>query len=268
MTPCLRIVSATAYHHNVRGIDDVARPLMAAAHKRGGSAFASSSSASFSSPPLLSSSSSSSSPALCLLGSKRRRRSGGGHFEPQREDAIAAVLGSKDWRLAATPTSEAALQSVESIMTRGEIITVSPEDSLDHALELLVQHHVTGLPVVDTQGGVVGVVSDFDLLALEGVTTEEKARGFFPKADADWNSFFEVQKFVEKNKGRTVQDVMTSNPVSVTPQSSIEDAANLLLRLKIRRLPVVDSKGRLVGILTRSNIIKAAWEARRIVERK
>jgi CBS domain-containing protein len=130
------------------------------------------------------------------------------------------------------------------------------------ALELLVEHHVTGLPVIDEAGSVVGVVSDFDLLALEGVTTAEKAKGLFPEAGADWSSFFEVQKLVEKNKGKTVGDVMTSDPVCVRPATTIEDAANLLLRMKIRRLPVVDERGRLVGILTRSNIIKAAWEAR------
>lgn len=60
---------------------------------------------------------------------------------------------------------------------------------------------MTGLPVVDTDNVVVGVVSDFDLLALEGVTTADKAKGFFPEAGTDWNSFYEVQKLVAKNAG-------------------------------------------------------------------
>ena len=70
------------------------------------------------------------------------------------------------------------------------------------ALELLVEFHVTGLPVVDVHNVVVGVVSDFDLLALEGLTAKEKARGFFPEAETDWNSFFEIQKLVSKNAGK------------------------------------------------------------------
>jgi len=61
----------------------------------------------------------------------------------------------------------------------------------------------------------------------------------------------------------SVGDVMTADPVCVTPETSIEEAANLLLRRKIRRLPVVDQSGVLVGIITRSNVIKAAWEARK-----
>lgn len=64
----------------------------------------------------------------------------------------------------------------------------------------------------------------------------------------------------------SVGDVMTSDPVCVRPTTSIEDAANLLLRKKIRRLPVVDERCRLLGIITRSNIIKAAWEARKAAQ--
>lgn len=194
----------------------------------------------------------------------------GGTARRQHVPSFPGVVPMKHRRMniirMAASSAETRIENVGQIMTRGGILTVSPEDTLDHALEILVEHHVTGLPVVDAQGQVVGVVSDFDLLALEGVTKEEKARGFFPEAGSDWKAFFELQKFVEKNKGKTVQDVMTSNPICVGPHSSIEDAANLLLRMKIRRLPVVDDQGYLVGILTRSNIIKAAWEARKIQE--
>jgi CBS domain-containing protein len=61
----------------------------------------------------------------------------------------------------------------------------------------------------------------------------------------------------------SVGDVMTSDPVCVRAYTSVEDAANLLLRRRLRRLPVVDADGRLLGLITRSNIIKAAWELRR-----
>lgn len=148
-------------------------------------------------------------------------------------------------------------------MTQGNILTCSPETLLDDALELLVEHHVTGLPVVNAANVVVGVVSDFDLLALEGVSAKEKAQGFFPEASADWNSFYEIGKLVAKNQAKNVGDVMTADPITVRPETSIEGAANLLLRRKIRRLPVVDASGALVGIITRSNVIKAAWEARK-----
>ncbi|KAI8103393.1 hypothetical protein M9435_004732 [Picochlorum sp. BPE23] len=154
-------------------------------------------------------------------------------------------------------------KTVDEIMTTGRIVTCSPDTSLDDALELIVEHHVTGLPVVDEENRVVGIISDFDLLALEGVSEEEKTGGLFPTADKDWNSFFEVQKLVEKNAGTTVSDVMTTDPVCVRALTSIPSAAHLLLHKRIRRLPVTDDEGRLIGIITRSNIIKAAWESRK-----
>ncbi len=61
----------------------------------------------------------------------------------------------------------------------------------------------------------------------------------------------------------SVSDVMTVDPVCVRAQTSIPSAAHLLLHKRIRRLPVTDEEGRLIGIITRSNIIKAAWESRK-----
>lgn len=157
-----------------------------------------------------------------------------------------------------------AMATVESIMTKGDnIITCSPDTLIDDALELIVQHEITGLPVIDPETNkVVGIISDFDLLTLEGVSEEEKSGGLFPAADKDWNSFFAVQKYVEKNKGTTVSDVMTTEPVCVRMETSVSSAAHLLLHKRIRRLPVIDANGCLVGIITRSNIIKAAWKSR------
>ena len=61
---------------------------------------------------------------------------------------------------------------------------------------------MTGLPVLDGEGVVVGVVSDFDLLALEGLTAQDKTGGLFPETTTEWSSFFEVQKLLIKNAGK------------------------------------------------------------------
>ena len=65
---------------------------------------------------------------------------------------------------------------------------------------------------------------------------------------------------------RSVGDVMTYDPICVRTEMSVEDAANLLLRMKIRRLPVVDERGRLLGIISRGNIIRAALEHRKTIK--
>lgn len=152
--------------------------------------------------------------------------------------------------------------TVADIMTAGDIVTCSPDTPLDDALELIVANEITGLPVVDAANKVVGIVSDFDLLALDGVSESEKTE-LFPSTGDDWGSFFAVQDYVEKNKGERVRDVMTSSPICISMDASVSNAAYLLLHKRIRRLPVLDSEGALAGIISRSNIIRAAWSARK-----
>jgi CBS domain-containing protein len=157
-----------------------------------------------------------------------------------------------------------AIQTVGDIMTTGKIITCTKDTSIDAALELLVDNRITGLPVVDSPDTniVIGVVSDFDLLALEGIGESDRS-SLFPTAATDWETFFEIQKLISKNAGKSVGDVMTSTAITVTQDTSMLQAANVLLKRKFRRLPVVDQQGKLVGILTRANIIKAALASRK-----
>jgi CBS domain-containing protein len=169
-------------------------------------------------------------------------------------------------RFSNASSSQLSKLTVADIMTTSEnIITCSPDTSLDDALELIVQNEITGLPVVDDQNRICGIISDFDLLALDGVSEEEKTE-LFPSAGDDWNSFYAVQSYVEKNKGTKVSDVMTVNAITVNKDTSVSAAAHLLLHKRIRRLPVLDTDGALCGIISRSNIIKAAWEARKLME--
>lgn len=70
------------------------------------------------------------------------------------------------------------------------------------ALESLVEHRITGLPVVDEDGKVVGVVSDYDMLTLDNVSGPMEKAGIFPTASMDWEAFHEVQKLILKNTGK------------------------------------------------------------------
>lgn len=158
-------------------------------------------------------------------------------------------------------------EKVEDVMTRGTIHCVHPDTSVDQALELLVSNSVTGMPVLDDDGKVVGVVSDYDLLSLEGIA--EKAQlgtHMFPELDMEWNTFRSVQRLISKNAGKTVADVMTEDPLVVRPNTNMATAAKVLLDQKVRRLPVVDENGRLVGIFTRRDVIKAALATRKAAE--
>lgn len=152
---------------------------------------------------------------------------------------------------------------VSDIMTAGDVHTVLPDTPVWDALKMLSQHRVSGLPVIDpaTQK-VCGVVSDFDLLAIDSVSGARTST-YFPAPGEDWVVFKDVQRVVQKAQGQCVADVMTDEPLVVTPDCSVERAAQILLEKRLRRLPVVDSFDtmRLVGIVSRSNVVDAAIQS-------
>ncbi|XP_031386813.1 CBS domain-containing protein CBSX2, chloroplastic-like isoform X2 [Punica granatum] len=90
----------------------------------------------------------------------------------------------------------------------------------------------------------------------------------FPEVDSTWKTFNEVQKLLSKTNGQVIGDLMTPAPVVVRETTNLEDAARLLLETKYRRLPVVDVDGKLVGIITRGNVVRAALQIKRETEQK
>lgn len=157
--------------------------------------------------------------------------------------------------------------TVGDFMTRKEnLFVVKPTTMINEALEALVANRITGLPVVDDDWKLVGVVSDYDLLALDSISGAGRTEtGFFPQVDSTWKAFNELQKLLNKTNGKIVAEVMTPSPLVIRETTNLEDAARLLLETKYRRLPVVDNSGKLVGILTRGNVIKAALKMKRAV---
>ncbi|KAL2241656.1 UNVERIFIED_CONTAM: CBS domain-containing protein CBSX1, chloroplastic [Sesamum indicum] len=158
--------------------------------------------------------------------------------------------------------------TVGDFMTRREDLhVVKPTTTVDEALEMLVENRITGFPVIDDDWKLVGLVSDYDLLALDSISgTGRTETGMFPEVDSTWKTFNEVQKLLSKTNGQLVGDLMTPAPVVVDESTNLEDAARLLLETKYRRLPVVDGDGKLVGIITRGNVVRAALQIKRMME--
>lgn len=139
--------------------------------------------------------------------------------------------------------------TIEEAMTR-DVITVGPTTPIHRAAQLMLEHGVSGLPVVDDDGRLVGIISEGDLIL------RQKRRREGPW----WRRFFEdgeqLAREYRKAIGTTVGDVMTSPVVSISPAWGIEMAATILQNRGIRRLPVVHD-GQLVGIVSRADLIKA-----------
>ncbi|CAL9195018.1 unnamed protein product [Musa hybrid cultivar] len=176
--------------------------------------------------------------------------------------------------------------TVGDFMTKRENLhVVKPTTSVDEALEMLVEHRITGFPVIDDDWNLVGVVSDYDLLALDSISgflhlfsyactflfcpgSGRADTSMFPEVDSTWKAFNEIQKLLSKTNGRTIGEVMTPAPLVVRETTNLEDVARQLLETKYRRLPVVDSDGKLVGIITRGNVVRAALQIKHEMERK
>ncbi|KAJ9159528.1 hypothetical protein P3X46_025034 [Hevea brasiliensis] len=152
--------------------------------------------------------------------------------------------------------------TVGDFMTRKEDLhVVKTSTTVDEALEALVEKKISGFPVVDDDWTLVGVVSDYDLLALNSISGgSQGGANLFPNADSSWTTFNQMQKLLTKNNGRIVGDLMTPAPLVVNETTNLEDAARLLLDTKYHRLPVVDGDGKLVGIITRENVVRAALQ--------
>ncbi|PRQ48033.1 putative CBS domain-containing protein [Rosa chinensis] len=168
-------------------------------------------------------------------------------------------------------SSKNGVLTVGDFMTRREDLhVVNPTTTVDEAIELLVENRITGFPVINSDWKLVGLVSDYDLLALDTISggCGKTDNSMFPEVDSSWKTFNEVQKLLSKTNGQVVGDVMTPAPVVVRETTNLEDVARLLLETKYRRLPVVDDSGKLVGIITRGNIIRAALQMKHASEMK
>jgi CBS domain-containing protein len=139
---------------------------------------------------------------------------------------------------------------VEDVMIR-EVVKVRPGDTLKHAAALLVEHGISGMPAVADDGEVVGVLSGADILAKE--RAERPAHGALYRALHPEETYSDDLKLA----ARTVAEAMTWPAVTVEPTAPVARAAALMGDAKISRLPVVDAAGRLVGIVTRSDLVRA-----------
>ena len=136
-----------------------------------------------------------------------------------------------------------------------EPIVVRPETSLKEAIQILAQHRISGLPVVDEAGKLVGIISESDLMWQEtGVTPPAYIMILDSVIYLENPAHYE--RDLHKALGQTVGEVMTTNPISISPEKPLREAAQIMHEKNIRRLPAIDNDGKVIGILTRGDIIR------------
>ncbi len=143
--------------------------------------------------------------------------------------------------------------TVVDIMTR-EVVTVSPQTEIVQAAKLLLERHINGLPVIDERGNLVGILCQSDLIAQQKrfpiPSVFNLLDGIIPLTSPS-----RFEKEVQKISAVTVGDAMTRDPVVVSPGTTIEEVARLMVNKNLHTLPVVDGN-KLVGIIGKEDVLR------------
>jgi len=141
----------------------------------------------------------------------------------------------------------------KDIMTK-DVITVSPDMEIISAAGILFQHHINGVPVIQSDGKMVGILCQSDVIAQQKAIPIPSLftflDGYIP-----FTSLKKVEKNVQKIAAIKVAHAMTENPVTVSPETSIEEIATLMVDKNFHSLPVVLNDV-LVGILGKEDVLQ------------
>lgn len=150
---------------------------------------------------------------------------------------------------------------VRDIMTR-DIVKVRPGTSVSDIALLMSQHRISGVPVVDEQDRVLGVVTELDMVVRN---TRFKLPAFFTLLNA--TIYLETPAHIKERLhhmlGLTAREIMSEKAMTITADASIEDLAELMVGRLANPLPVIEN-GRLAGIVSRSDIVR--WMAKGVAE--
>ncbi|MBI5145565.1 MAG: CBS domain-containing protein [Candidatus Omnitrophica bacterium] len=140
---------------------------------------------------------------------------------------------------------------VKEIMTK-DVISLNPEDNVTAALTLLFKMQISGLPVIDAQGKLVGMFTEKDVLSYILPSYIEKVGRFIYEE----NPKSTKKKFMELDKIKVVQ-LMRKDVVTTSEETTLSEVARIMLTQKVRRAPVLDKSGKVAGIVARCDVLKA-----------
>ncbi|BAQ65644.1 CBS domain-containing protein [Geminocystis sp. NIES-3709] len=146
-------------------------------------------------------------------------------------------------------------KTVAEVMTPSPI-TVTPQTPLKEAIAILAENKISGLPVIDDDGELVGVISESDLMWQE-TGVEPPPYIMILDSIIYLENPGRYEKEIHKALGQTVGEVMNDKVITIESNQPVKKAAQLLHDKPVRRLPVVNDEGRVIGIITQGDIIRA-----------
>ena len=136
---------------------------------------------------------------------------------------------------------------VRDVMTKN-VIHVRYDADITEVTNLLSENRISGLPVVDGEGRVIGVITEADVLSTAGMKKEHAFR--------DIIRHLLGEPLPGHTESKRLRDVMSSPAVTTGPESDIRDVALTIDEKRIKRLPVVDKQGKLIGLISRADIVR------------
>ena len=141
--------------------------------------------------------------------------------------------------------------NAKDIMTP-RVISVGPDDTISRAIHLMLQNRISGLPVIDTRGRLVGMVTEGDFLRRAETTTQHKRPRWLELLVGPGRL---ANEYVHTH-GRKIAEIMSSEPVTVSEQASLDEVVALMEKRRIKRVPVVRGEN-VVGMISRANLLHA-----------
>lgn len=146
----------------------------------------------------------------------------------------------------------------KDIMTK-EVITIKENDTVELAAKTLSENNLSGLPVVDVDNKIIGMITEGDLLRrvskIDGPSYIEILGGIFPlERKKDF-----IDK-INKSVGYLVKDIMTEEIITVSEDTPYQEVATLMVTERINRIPVVDDEKRVIGIISRKDIMEHIFQ--------
>jgi CBS domain-containing protein len=153
---------------------------------------------------------------------------------------------------------ERAMLKARNMMTK-VVVTVTPDTEITQAAKLLLENHFNGLPVVDDRGRLIGIICQDDLIVQQKRLPLPSLFTFFDGI-IPLTSYRSMEKEVDKILASKVSQAMTVDPITIDPDTGLEDIATLMVNNNIHTLPVLEG-GRLVGIIGKEDILRTLMPA-------
>ncbi|WP_242402569.1 CBS domain-containing protein [Komagataeibacter kakiaceti] len=131
-------------------------------------------------------------------------------------------------------------------------ISIEPTETITKALRLMLSHKISGLPVVTPNGQLVGILTEGDLMRRSELHTEEKTswlQGLLRSSGKQAGEYVHTH-------GRKVGEIMSTEPITIFPEASLRDAVDMMIRHRVKRLPVVRNE-QLMGVVSRTDMLRA-----------